>query len=621
LKRAAKPLVIAIFSLLWLVVSIMRVPDGIGTSTDIGIDTSWVIALPETLHQHSISGRDFHFTYGPLAQVLAYAGAAIHTPWSAIDSLPLVMLSFYTASIVLFALVLLLLDSIGWKESLIICFAISGLNLFSEPTAFRPLALMLCAVLFYRALRHGIGWSVGAGIACFGAQLLTFELGLYGVLTAALITAVVSIERKLRTSALTCLTVVAGVYLGLNLALGLLFSGYHHYAFETIQGFTFSQALPWSLAAGPTVGLAIVGALGVAFAVYLRREGALLALLLCSLIQLKSVTVRSDMGHITQGGSPLVFVFLWAGALMLLRWRVHKAALALWAAGFIALWLSWPWAGLYFASDFAKAVTQGSPIEKLSRVRRVSSDLFGVPSSNGPLLAFPYQNYIPVALKRRIVAPVLMSYNASTESLQHFYVTSLEREQNLEVVYGVDNVASTAIDEVQAITRVPLIFDYFRDRFRLHGDSPFGKGFYLLRSDPTPPRKLESMEIATTTGIAANGAMEIRPVAPTACNLLRLNVQMDYSFLRHFGRPTPLELLFFNDGAPFLKTVLPALHANAAFSTYVSLIPSEHFHEIFGMTPIPPTSWDSLQISPRASDWLGVAPHKAGILRMECLKQ
>src|SRR5436190_14403519 len=86
LIRAAKPLVIAVFSLLWLLVSIMRVPDSIGNNTEIGIDTSWVLALPEMLHQQSVSGRDFPFTYGPLSQVLAYPGASLHSSWSAIDS-------------------------------------------------------------------------------------------------------------------------------------------------------------------------------------------------------------------------------------------------------------------------------------------------------------------------------------------------------------------------------------------------------------------------------------------------------------------------------------------------------------------------------------------------------
>jgi hypothetical protein len=71
MTRIAKHLVIGGFSLLRLVVSIVRIPDGIIRKTDIGVDTSWVLALAETLHQHQISGRDFHFTYGPLSQMLA----------------------------------------------------------------------------------------------------------------------------------------------------------------------------------------------------------------------------------------------------------------------------------------------------------------------------------------------------------------------------------------------------------------------------------------------------------------------------------------------------------------------------------------------------------------------
>src|SRR5437667_177309 len=185
------------------------------------------------------------------------------------------MLAFYTASIVLFASILLLLDSVGWKKCILIYTALAGLNLFSEPTAFRPLALMLCAVLFYRAVQRGvrspteiIGWSAATGVACFGAQLLTFELGPYGVITALVIAIVLSISRGYRTRIRLCLGIVVGIYIVANLGLSLLFSlsspnyqffDYQRYALETIQGFTFSQGLPWSLAAAPTLGLAIVG--------------------------------------------------------------------------------------------------------------------------------------------------------------------------------------------------------------------------------------------------------------------------------------------------------------------------------------------------------------------------
>ena len=642
--RAAKPLVIALFSLLWLTVSIMRVPDGIGKSADIGIDTSWVLALPETLHQNSISGRDFHFTYGPLSQMLAYAGASLHSPWSAIDSLPLIMLAFYTASIVLFALILLLLDSVGWKKCILIYTATAGLNLFSEPTAFRPLALMLCAVLFYRAVRKGsrslteiIAWPAATGAGCFGAQLLTFELGPYGVMTAFVVAGALSIRRGLRTRVQLCLGIVVIVYIVANLGLSLLFwltspnyqfFDYQRYALETIQGFTFSQGLPWGLAAGPTVGLAIIGIFGLCAAFHLKEEDIFLPLLVCSLIELKSVTVRSDLGHITQSVGPLVFVFLLAGAVLLSRWRASKIAPILWTAAFAALWFSWPWAGIYFGSDLVRTVTGKSPIVKLSLLRTFASNPSDVlpEGLNGPrgvsappLLAFPYQNYIPVALQRRIIAPVLMSYNASTESLQEFYVGRLESAGNLDVIYGLDNVASTAIDEVQAITRVPLIFDYLYKHFRLRSNTPSGKGFYLLHRDTATPRGFATVDVVTNIAQTPGGVTEVHAQTPAACNLLRLNVEVDYPITRHLGRPTPLELLFFKDGAPFLKTALTAIKPNASFSTYVSLIPADRFHEVFGTNPISPTPWDTLQISPRSSDWLGVSPSKIDIRKIECL--
>ena len=644
LIRAAKPLAIAVFSVLWLIVSIMRVPEGIGKNSDIGVDTSWVLALPETLHQHSVSGRDFHFTYGPLSQVLAYAGAALHSPWSAIDSLPLVMLAFYSASVILFASILLLLDSVGWKKCIFIYTAATGLNLFSEPTAFRPLALMLCAVLFYRAVRKGsrsvteiVAWSAATGVACFAAQLLTFELGLYGVMTAFVVAGMLSIRRGWRTRVSTCLGVVVVIYIAANLNLSLLFSlsspnyhffDYQRYALETIQGFTFSQALPWGLPAGPTLGLAVIGLFGLGAALYLKDEGMFLPLLACSLIELKSVTVRSDLGHITQSDSPLVFVFLLAGAVLLSRWRISKIAPILWTAGFVTLWFSWPWAGPYFASDILKAATVKSPLERLEMLRRVTAKPSvvlpeGLVEPTGlsapPVLAFPYENYIPIALQRRIVAPVLMSYNAGTDALQRFYIASLEREGNLEVVYGMDNVASAAIDEVQAVTRVPLIFDYLYKHFRLRSNTPFGKGFYLLHRDETPPRGFDAVEVVAKIGAADNGRLDVHLQEPVACNLLRFSMEVDYPAIRHLGRPTPLELLFFKDGAPFLKTVLTAIKSNASFSTYVSLIPADHFQEVFGTNPITPTSWDDLQISPRASDWLGASPSRIDIQKIECL--
>jgi hypothetical protein len=622
MTRAAKPAVVAVFTLLWLVVSVQRVPDGIGKYSEIGVDTSWVVALPEMLHQHAISGRDFHFTYGPLAQVLAYVGASLHSPWSANDSLPLIMLAFYAASVFLFAAILLLLRPMRWKHCVLLYVAIAALNLFSEPTAFRPLALVLCTVLFIHAIHSNsvpriVAWSALTGVACFAAQLLTFELGPYAIATIVIAGVAIAVRQKLKARLWLCLSVLFAVYGIGNLATDLVFyvSGssyaffdYQRYAIETIRGFTFSQSLPWELGVWPTLGLFAVGlsAAGVMFVID-RKEGEsdlFLALLVCSFVELKSLTIRSDIGHITQSFSPLVLVFLLGSAVYLSRWRVSKAPTILWGASLVVLWFSWPWAGNYFAADLFHAATNKSPITKLSSIRHVSSEPVADTSSN-PLLAFPYQNYIPIAMRHPVVAPVLMSYNASTETLQKYYVESLDREKALEVVYGVDSIDSKTIDEVQAVSRTPLIFDYLYQHFRLGGKAPILEGYYLLRRDTESPRQLVSTDVKQS--------------GPAECNLLRLNLEMDYPFSRHVGRPTPIELLFSKNGTPILKTTLVALKANEPFSTYVSLIPPDHFHDLFRSGPIAPTSWDKMEVTTRTSDWLGVAPSKVDVRRIECL--
>src|SRR5438876_667253 len=92
-----------------------RVPGPNRTAPRLFSDTSWVVGLPEALHQGDVSGRDFHGTYGPVAQLFAFAGAWFHESWSPLDALPLILLSFIAAAILLAAIVLFLLKPLGWK--------------------------------------------------------------------------------------------------------------------------------------------------------------------------------------------------------------------------------------------------------------------------------------------------------------------------------------------------------------------------------------------------------------------------------------------------------------------------------------------------------------------------
>ncbi|HYR90662.1 MAG TPA: hypothetical protein VE422_41745 [Terriglobia bacterium] len=641
-----KAAVIFFFSILWLIVSIVRAPESVGTNADIGTDTSWVVGLPEALHQGDVSGRDFHGTYGPVAQLLAFAGAWLHDPWSPLDALPLILLSFITAGILLLALVLFLLKRLDWKGCVSVYLCCAGLNLFSEPTSFRALVLLLSSAVVCRALDSEsdaamLFWAALVGVIAFAGQLTTAELGIYsivGAVSAFGLQAAAGPERR-RSLALSAAATVV-VYIAANVAASALFIfssssytnlfDYQRYELEMIRGYNFTAGAPWDLSARATVGLAAVAAFTLAAGIRLAAASSygslLLPLMLTSVISLKSGVIRSDTGHITQALSPLIFTFLVIGALLLKNPRSQRKMVS-WACAFVVLWLCWPWAGAYAASDIWRAATN-SPIQKIRRLRTVSSNAEEVLppglasaaiSSEDRLLAFPHELYIPVKLQRRLFAPVFQSFNASTKPLQDIYVDRVKgRGQNLMVVYGMDSVASPTLGSVQTITRVPYIFDYLYRHFRLTKNAGFGKGFYLLRDDGRT-REFRTVEVAFDSVRGLDGAYEYRSRKSQQCSLLQINLQLHYSLARYLGRPMPVELAVFREGQSVLETGIVSIVPNGSFSTYISLIPDNQFYEVFADSAPPAVVWDRLRIAPAQSDWLGVPPTEIRVERISCL--
>ena len=647
-RSPMKAAVIFFFSVLWLIVSIVRVPESAGRNADIGTDTSWVVGLPEALHQGDVSGRDFHGTYGPVPQLFAFAGAWFHDSWSPLDALPLILLSFIAAAILLAAIVLFLLKPLGWKACVFIYLCCAGLNLFSEPTSFRALVLLVSSAVVYRALdsESDAGmffWAALAGVISIVCQLTTAELGIYSIAAAVLafgLQATVNPERRRSLALSGAATVV--VYIAANVVASALFIfssssytnlfDYQRYELEMIRGYNFTAGTPWDLSAWPTLGLAVVGAFTLGTGIWLTvRAGStlgslLLPLILTSMISLKSGVIRSDIGHITQASSPLIFTLLVIGALFLERLRSQRR-MASWACVFVVLWLSWPWAGPYAAYDVWRAATN-SPIQKLRRLRTVSSSVEDVLpagltnaaiSSEDRVLPFPHELYIPVKLQRRLFAPVFQSFNASTKALQDFYVDRLKAPgQNLTVIYGMDHVVSPTLGSVQTITRVPYIFDYLYRHFRLAKNAGFGQGFYLLRDDGRT-REFRSVEVAFDSVRAQDGAYEFRPRRPQQCSLLQLVLQMRYPLARYLGRPVPAELTVFREGQSVLQTEIVSIEPNASFSTYISLIPDSQFYEVFAGGAPPAFEWDRMRIVPEQSDWLGVPPGEIRIERISCV--
>jgi hypothetical protein len=236
-----------------------------------------------------------------------------------------------------------------------------------------------------------------------------------------------------------------------------------------------------------------------------------------------------------------------------------------------------------------------------------------------PVLAFPYENCIGVALQRPLVAPVLLAINAGTTALQNYYVDSLERHaSNIDVVYGVDRIGSSPIDSVQSITRAPIIFEYLWRRYELRPDWQPGAGFYALNKK-RQPKELRVREIRFHSGSIGGGGTEARLDQGAACNVVRLDLRIRYPAASVLGRPARLEVVFSQNGNTVQQSSLVPIEVYRTFSTVISLAKPDRFIEIFGPSPPPGRAWDKVRFMPHSPDWLGWLPDSVEIVSIKCI--
>jgi hypothetical protein len=477
-------------------------------------------------------------------------------------------------------------------------------------------------------------WAAACGFLCLLAQGITVELGVYAVLIVVP-TFLLLYCRADRRAVTEGLIISLGLFMLANLIIGFVLRpafSYHRHALEMLRGYTYGMGSNWELARWPTIALTLVGAYCLlAGASLLRRLAAsdfalVLGLLLCSAASLKSALIRSDLGHITQGLSPSIALFLILG----FTWPVSRAARVLWAGLYVALLFAWPWTGTNALRHFSSAFDGTAPLNsKWKHVVSVSSkagDLlppelrgaFGTDLGK-PILAFPYENSVGVALGRPLVAPVLLAINAATTALQDYYVDELERHaQEIEVVYGVDGIGSSPIDSVQAITRTPIIFEYLWRYYELRRGWKPGDGFYLLGRRPSP-KGLHVREIGFHLNQLQRGVTEAILEKPAACNIVRFELDLRYPAASFLGRPVGLDVIFLRNGNTVHRSPLVPIEVSRAFSADISLAAPDRFIEIFGPEPPPGIAWDKVQFAPRPADWLGWLPRRLEIVSIECL--
>ena len=655
---AIKALVITICCFVLFAVAVARFSVTAAFFKTNTLDHSWLIGLAAALQQGQISGRDFFYTYGVLAQALAWLGVWLNGGDSALDSFFAILLCFQSAAIILFGVALGLIKQARWKQVSLISLAMALLAALFQYAAFRMMLVLLCAVSLQYAMsasstKKRLALAAATGILCLMAQLVTAELGIQTIL---MVTSVIgayavfaSIRRILQRDDLlhpACYLLILGVVLIVfvtgNVLVSLLFElssptyqwlfDYQRYSLEIMRGYNNTMGIPWK-PSPRALGWAFLLLLYVTAFVFanLRKlkkaDGYLLfSLLVSSWVALKGMILRSDWGHTTLALIPTVFLLLLMGLdwLETNRWRIS------WVVAVVLLFAIWPGASfsalVYGTQMLTGELSLSTRLRQILSYRATLSEYMpaglveALPDSSRPMLSFPYQNYISIGLRRKPIAPILQTHIAHTESLQQKYVEALAQQKGaFDVVYGLDFLASWPVDNVQNVSRVPIIFEYLYRNYELQSPQGFGEGFFLLRPRRQP---LDFRAVRLPYALTRTNQSNIRVKLdePASCSLVRLELRIIYPIIGVLGRPDALHLQFLSRDTDILQTDAIAIETDRLFSTYVSLIDAPEFYKVFGAMPGQSKRWDALQISPRLSGLLGVPPDRVDIGQIECIR-
>jgi len=652
-QPVAKGLAIIIGSVLLWIVVLARLDIQGERFTRNPLDAAWQISLAASLEQGAVSGRDFYFTYGPLAQLTARLGQSLNSG-TALDGFFAIQLAFHGLTCLLWALTLALIRPLDWKWIAAIFLGLALLNIVRDVAAVRMLFLMLIGVMVSRAMSASTAKRQAAlaaltGGLCFVAQLLTFDSGLLGlgvVLGALSLYAIFARFPRMLAHAdllparryLALALIATGVYGVANLVLSSWFAltsatglfDYLYYNWEILRGYNATMGIGWRPSPSTLMGLALVGLYAiVAVLSQLRRlktpDGALLvSLLAVSVIVLRGLFIRSDWGHITMALIPLVGLILLLGRFMLALPRGRVG----WAAIVVLLFAVWPGADFTALAAVPKMIGDSTTLsthwQALTTFRMPHDNLWpadlatDLPDASRPLLVFPYQNYLAIGLRRPLQAPVLQAFLAHTTALQRRYIDQLEAQAGtFDVVYAVDDVASWPVDGVQHVTRLPIIFQYLAEHYQLHSVQANASGYYVLQPR-THPAPLHANEQRFEVTQLAEGTL-VRLEQAATCSLIRLELTITYPLTAWVGRPDILDAQITTEGREVNRSGLVAIETGQAFTTYLSLIKPDQFYEVFGTGSVQSQTWDTLTLRPRLTGFPEVLPNRIDIQRVACI--
>jgi hypothetical protein len=621
-------------------------------------DASWTVSLASQWQAGLVSGRDFDYTYGPASQLIAALAVGLHGAEDPLSSVPLVRIAFKLVGVLLLGGLFLMMDGLDGPRSVIGISLIWLARVPLEYPSFRPLAVLAVAgfaahAVSARSRNARFIWAVTAGAMAFFSQLLTGELLVYAVLGTM---ALIAVEATLRLAAVrgvgppgrarslgeiasvAVVFVVSLALFNLILDLGFLLSAKAPYRpfsslvalSQAIRGYAATMSIRWSLEPARTIGLATLIAWTMAVIVWWRLRNSdsgsrvLMSWGITAGLLLKSSLVRSDLGHIVLGLAPWVVVVV---ATHLFVARSSRSSLA----AFLTLgcfFTVWPTTDLGAWRD-GLGVFAGSrrPAAHLKYLRWFGVDPVGISppelvwrgSGVGPPTAVvPYQNQVIVAARRPLIAPILQAYAAHSVVQQRRWVDRLALVgRDLQVVWGLDDIASIRLDNVQTTVRLPVIFEHLATEYHDSGSVPASTGYVQLvqREQPAVLRRTP-IDLSRTSMELIGGTYV--PLTPQTCGLVEVTVDAKFPGLARALQPAEIWLRFLDGEDEVVATRIVPINGRDPWRTIVSVAPPMTLETVFSGS-VTSQPWDAVTVRTVAGRF-SVPPTSLEILAVSCLE-
>jgi hypothetical protein len=563
------------------------------------LDGSYPLDLPAHLRHHQVAGRDFIFTYGPLTQFVNALGLIVPpgdtaslVRFSAVASCVLVMLSVWgllaaTGAPLKWRAFFYLLWPCFWpphlgvlnvKPMLGLLFVVVCGRLAAGPITAKPRLWAASAVA---------AWALAAPLLVF----VTFDMGVLAamalVLTAAVILLTTLFVREpFAASTRHRVAVLGGATLagaGLVVAGCRLVPGWEAFftdSWEVVLGYNATMARgcspDWLAALAATAGATIVLLLYVvlrlrtpfaAAAPERARLYALLAGCCFALAWLRAGLTRSDAHHLQQALGPALFVL---GCLLPCWWRAARLPFyPLIPLLCLPLLLLSP---LGFPANVA--LMTGNRLRTLTLpdlrparlqirhpgVRKAVAAAEALPGE--ALYVWPCETVVNVLSGKRNPAYTLQSYAAHTERLQQMTIERLAAQPDLPALVFADSIL---IDNVEHLTRTPLIYRYLLEHYELA--APREPEFVVLRRRAGGAQPWVEQELSGVAG-SFHPAHRRSPPLPLsqeegedfrASDLLLLRLRVARTTLLPVGKPGELGIEFtLDDGTRRVRKVLVA---------------------------------------------------------------